>query len=435
MKARNLNLPAQLARYLEIGFGETWDIRAGRATARAVIQETSGGGGNGEKTVLLPPGLAADLGLPCGLHLNLIRDRDRLRIGPLVGILAARYIKERDSFGVQNHNFHALLQALRGLNGTGFVFTPRDIDWRRNRIHGYYSGGSEKRWRPRWYPFPDVYYNRFFSKSSTDTRDIMKRFRGYGVQTFNTPIGSKWAVHSYLSHKEDIRRHLPDTHRLLSAQVLQAMLDKYREVYIKPGEGHLGRGIMRVSKKPGGYLLKSSGNVNGVAYRSLAGVVRALQRNGKLEKFLVQQSIGVAGGDQHFDSRVLVQKDRQNQWQITGLAARVGGSGQITTNLHTGGHAEGINRTLAQRGFDRTEIAAVRAEISRLALDIAGALEEYSPALGDLGLDFIVDKDGQVWFLEANPRAGRRSVEKMGREAQKLTVLRPMEYACYLAGF
>ncbi len=434
MKARKLSLPAQLAASLGIVPGETWNIKVGRATARTVIQEALGGGVNGTRAVALPPGLAADLGLPPGLHLNIIRDGDYLRLGPLVGILAARYIKERDSFGVQNQNFHALLQGLRSLNGSGFVFTPRDIDWKRHRIHGY-SSGSEKRWRPRWYPFPDVYYNRFFSKSSIDTRDIMKRFRSYGVQTFNTPIGSKWAVHSYLSQKEDIRRHLPDTHRLLSAQALQAMLEKHREVYIKPGEGHLGRGIMRASKRSGGYLVKSSGSVNGVAYRSLAGVVKALQRNGKLDKFLVQQSIGVVGGDQHFDSRVLVQKDRQNQWQITGLAARVGGSGQITTNLHTGGRAEGINKTLAQRGFSRTEIMAVRAEIKRLALEIAGALGEYSPALGDLGLDFIIDKKGQVWFLEANPRAGRRSVEKMGREAQKLAVLRPMEYACYLAGF
>ena len=91
-------------------------------------------------------------------------------------------------------------------------------------------------------------------------------------------------------------------------------------------------------------------------------------------------------------------------------------------------------KRIKKSGFNR-RVKRRMVQLGLTQVEIAGALGEYSPALGDLGLDFIIDKKGQVWFLEANPRAGRRSVEKMGREAQKLAVLRPMEYACYLAGF
>lgn len=56
--------------------------------------------------------------------------------------------------------------------------------------------------------------------------------------------------------------------------------------------------------------------------------------------FLIQLGIPLQllGGCFH-DYRMLVQKNGQGGWELTGMAARVGAARSITSNLHGGGHA------------------------------------------------------------------------------------------------
>ena len=61
--------------------------------------------------------------------------------------------------------------------------------------------------------------------------------------------------------------------------------------------------------------------------------------------------------------RAMVQKDHTNAWQITGLAARVGVKGRVTTNLHTGGKAKRLDDLLASIGFKGDEISDITANI------------------------------------------------------------------------
>ena len=55
------------------------------------------------------------------------------------------------------------------------------------------------------------------------------------------------------------------------------------------------------------------------------------------------------------------------------------------------------------------------------------------PLLGELGLDFVIDKNGGIRLIEANPRPGRSIFRVLGmnKEAEK-SVERPLEYAAYL---
>ena len=56
--------------------------------------------------------------------------------------------------------------------------------------------------------------------------------------------------------------------------------------------------------------------------------------------------------------------------------------------------------------------------------------------IGEIGLDFIIDAEGQVWFLEANSKPGRKAFSQMElNKEERLTIMRPMLYARYLAGF
>lgn len=396
-----------------------------------VVEEDS------EPYITITSDLSIALGLPEGLKMNIRRDGDKLRIGPLVGIMTDLFNEQRNSFGTQEAFFRGLLKSMLLLHGWAYVFTPQDINWQKNRIHGYYLLPGQRHWKRTWFPLPDVCYNRYFKHTPTVAPDsVTSRARLQNrVKTFNIHIGSKMKVHKQLAQESDIAPHLPDT-RLFAASVkqLNTMLNKYKAVYIKPVNGSQGTGIIKVSKRNKHYAVKTDAHHSESLCTSLTEVLKAVRAASSSRQFIIQQAIRVSGKP-HFDFRLLIQKDRRNNWSVTGIVARIGSSAKITTNLHTGGQAVTFGHILASRGFSVQEINSIQEEMEWLALQIAKCLSKNTPLLGELGLDFIVDHQGKVWFLEANPKPARASFGRIDQDLRNLTILRPMEYACYLAGF
>jgi glutathione synthase/RimK-type ligase-like ATP-grasp enzyme len=408
-------------------------VRIGQRVVNACVGEA---GNDDDTKVEIGAGLAKRLNIPSPLKLNVRRDGYTLRIGPLVGILAGYFKSEAYSFGAQDGYFRSLLANLNRLNGIGFIFTPADVNWSQKSINGFYLlKDKNQTWRRMWFPFPDVCYNRYFQDlSETGYHRSMNTLRKMGVPAFNSMVGDKWTIYQLLQAEPDIARHLPDTQRLDSSHTLTVMIKRHHGVYVKPANECKGKGISRVVQRGSHYLLQSN-DIGPGQYLSGEEIYRKIRLRSSTNNLLAQQMIKVPGGPPHFDTRVLVQKDSRNMWHVTGIAARVGGGGKITTNLHTGGHAETIDRVLQKRGFNTEKVNAIKMEIERLSLRIAAIINNHTRFLGELGLDFIIDTNGKVWFLEANPKPGRRSLGLISKEMRKLALSRPMEYALYLAGF
>jgi glutathione synthase/RimK-type ligase-like ATP-grasp enzyme len=391
---------------------------------------------SGDSLITITPELSLALNLPEGLEMNLRSDGDKLRIGPLAAIMTDAFNRKKASFGSQESFFRGLLNSMYQLHGWAYVFTPQDINWNKHRIHGYYLLPHKRSWQRSWFPFPDVCYNRYFKHSPSvppDTPVSMARLQGR-IKTFNSHIGTKLKVHKQLSQEADIAAHLPDTRLLSSAKQLSAMLNKYKAVYIKPVNGSQGQGIIKVRKKAKGYSIRTSFSAEELNHGSLAEILRTIKSVSSGRQLIIQQAIRVSGKP-HFDFRLLIQKDRSNSWSVTGIAARIGTNTNITTNLHTGGQAVSLRHILESRDFDSQQIAAIQHDMEWLALRIAQNIARHTRLLGELGLDFIVDHRGKVWFLEANPKPARASFGHISKDLRNQTIARPMEYACYLAGF
>lgn len=69
----------------------------------------------------------------------------------------------------------------------------------------------------------------------------------------------------------------------------------------------------------------------------------------------------------------------------------------------------------------------------KLSLTITGALEERYGRLGELGIDYGIDRDGNIWLLEVNSRPGRASFFQIRQPKCAFRAInRPLEYARYL---
>jgi len=430
-----IRIPEGLCAELGVSVGQSVTVGFGGMTARCRVAPRGGDLAKTSKTVWLSEQLAKKLGVPADYNLGVIRSGDKLKVGPLIGVLAKQY--RNGTFG-QDSFYRKLLLQLKKQNCVGMVFTLQGIDWERQMINGFWlAHNGSSAWKRKWFPFPDVVYNRYFRKDGEPwSYPILHRMSKYGVKSFNAAMGSKWKIHRFLSRYPEINKHLPETRVLTGSSTLNTMLQKHRQVYIKPAGGCQGHGISRVRRMNGTYLYQGTKDDTEFKYNDLTRVVRKAKSNSHSKVLLVQQGITTPSRSGHFDVRVMVQKDGSNTWHVSGMAARVGIKGRVTTNLHAGGKAAKLDGLLAECGFSSDRTAEIISNIRNLALQISEKLETHAHPIGEIGLDFIIDAEGNVWFLEANSKPGRKAFSKMESNGEdRLTIIRPILYARYLAGF
>ncbi|MNZ78197.1 Endospore coat-associated protein YheD [compost metagenome] len=217
------------------------------------------------------------------------------------------------------------------------------------------------------------------------------------------------------------------------------MLRKYPLIYLKPINGTGGRGILRIEKQKDGLLHIRGRDLSRRIIRprqmtqsSLDSFLHTWNLNSR--RYIVQQGIQLKlnNGRVH-DYRMLVQKNGEGVWTLTGCAGRVGAAGSITSNLHGGGHASTMQALLKEWIKDEAKITQIKENATKLGVGVAAFLEQQYGRLCELALDLAIDRKGDIWLLEVNPKPAREVFAQAGeKEVYRKAVTRPLEYALWL---
>jgi hypothetical protein len=389
----------------------------------------------------------SELGVPHGGLIQLKREGETLRIGPSIGIVTTGLRSDpKHPIGGRTSFFYKLLQAQEGKGVFYFIFAPDEVDWEQNRVEAWFlrptkSGGHV--WRKFVTALPDVIYDRIPSRAAEkheNVREFRYKLANYGnLPIFNQGFFNKWGVHQLLYPNPEVNEYIPETYTSPSLQTVRKLLRKYRIVYLKPKNGSLGYGIVKIVHEPGkGYEVSyhnGSGNVKR-RFQHLESLYYHIFRTRKVSNYLAQQGIHLATfQNRPFDFRVHLHKNQQNEWVVSCMAAKVAGSGSVTTHVRTGGTVIPGDELLAYLFGNQKD--QMKERISEAAIRLATAIEQAKEVdLGELGLDIGIDTHGHVWMFEANSKPGR-SIFKHSRlkqadyESRSLIV----DYSCYLANF
>lgn len=357
---------------------------------------------------------------------------------PALGIMTL-YLNDRQL--IEDKHVYAKMTAKgKRLGLNVFVFTPADVDDRRQRIRAHIYRPEKGRWMRRWVRFPHLIYDRCRFQRGKRFEQLLAFRRRYGHLTFlNRPLRNKWKVYRTLDKFAAFRPHLPATRPYRSADDAQIMLRRYPLVFLKPVQGTGGRGILRIDRLRDGTLLLQGRD----RFRRIVPARRILRERlpaalgawtSQGGRYIVQQGIHteLPGGRVH-DYRMLVQKNGHGQWQVSGCAGRIGPPRSVTSNLHGGGKAAPMNALLRRWIGHDGKIARVRETAEWLGLAVARTLETSCGALCELALDLAVDRSGRVWLLEVNPKPSREVFIRTGdRETYMKAITRPLEYALWL---
>lgn len=320
-----------------------------------------------------------------------------------------------------------------------FVFTPKDVNYKLNRIHALFYNTESKLWTKKWTTFPNLIFDRCRIQRSYRYEQLLKfRARYKKLLFLNRPLRNKWTIHNTLLKDSRFSAHLPKTRFVERVQDVADMLRNHSIVYLKPINGTGGRGILRIEKRQNGILLIQGRDQSRKIIRPQqmkAGRLGGFLAGWNLgsQRYIVQQGIQLKlnNGRVH-DYRMLVQKNGEGKWEVTGCAGRIGAAGSITSNLHGGGRAAKMETLLKDWLRDEEKIAQVKIAAERFGVEAAAYLEECYDSLCELAFDIAIDRSGHIWMLEVNPKPAREVFSRAGEnDAYRNAISRPLEYALW----
>lgn len=430
-----LGLTPPLLEKLGLRQGDTITLRFGNRSATARVSLIQGK----EYGCAITSHLVQQLSLPLRNKALISKENRTLYFGPLIGIMTTVMKRSPQTpFGARTPFFEHFIQA-GGPEAYYFVFTPDEIDWRSSSIDGYFLTyrNGRKEWIRQRVPFPNVVYNRVPNRTaevSNGVKAAKNHFRAAGIKLFNDSFFDKWEIHRLIRDHPRVSEHIPETHLSPSNELLQSMLSRYPFIYLKPTSGSLGMGIFKIFYKPAqGYFVQYRKGTKNALHRmsQFNALAKFLKMRMISKDYIAQQGIDLMSFEHRpIDFRVHLTKNLQNEWQVSGIGAKIAGKGSVTTHVRTGGSILDPDNALKLAfGSKANEI---HESIKQTSIKLAEAIEERTPhLLGEMGFDIGVDKQGRVWMFEANSKPGRSIFKHPSLKQQGKQSLRQIYEHCF----
>lgn len=400
---------------------------------------------NTENQMIVSRSIASKLSLHSDLNTNLLVKENILCLGPLIGTFT-------DSTSVriasEQHPGNKLLNlslANKEAAAIIYFFSVDDYNNEEDKILGTFYNYSSKLWEKKLFPLPDILYDRGggILKSQKATSDFVRQSieSNETVKRFNPRyFFDKLEVHNKLIRYKEMSKYLPKTIPYKNRNDLIFMFDQSPILYIKDRIGNRGLGVTRVIKYPNGNFELSY--FKKVFYKygfdSFDQLVEKLDKLYENKSAIIQCSIDVFKiNNGNVDIRGTVQRDGNGNLGITACPVRIGSPGAPITSTRTGSKVFRFEDFFRKfYNYSEDEINTLTDRTSEFLLTTYKYIEDLYGTFGEIGIDFAIDNNKNIWFIECNAKPGKDTVYlSYDEDTVNKAFLNPLEYSKYLCGF
>ncbi len=331
--------------------------------------------------------------------------------------------------------FERMIVRARERGVRAFLFHPENSGLQTGDFVGrtLIEGRPGSAWVKMSFGRPDVIYENVYVHLVAGglTRSLRRYAARNRIPLFNPVIVGKAGMSRMTSVLAQSGMRSPSTRRVEGERTIRDMLDAYGAVYVKPAGGHGGNGVMRVRRRHGVHIVDCDRWGGGKGFRrELSGRAweHFVQRTVMARPHIVQQPIPLLTYDGgQVDFRVVVQRGSGGSWRLIGIVPKIAQNDGVVTNIVAGGRRVTMQEMEGRLGVLR-ETGASR-NLEKSAIAFSRRLSERYPLLAILGYDLGVDRHGNIWFIETNPKPARSLLfPEMRRRATDLAV----DFACYI---
>lgn len=374
------------------------------------------------KEILLGSKVIQSLMVPAFCKYEILIKKNKLFIGPYIGILESRRGLEKAS---------QLVSQYERFGGAVLAFTEGGINRDQQTITGMMFNPETRKWIQGTYAYPASLFKKV--PVSEEIRNHL--YTEIGIdRMFNTPVTSKWEMYRLLTSFPGIQVHMPDSILYTHPKDIDAFLSKYGQVYIKPVVGMRGTGILKVSKNEEQINIQYREEMRNrkLSFHGAAEARAFFADKLTTGGYMVQQAINQINEENRIvDFRLTIAKNGSGDWEEVGFYARYAPTGSIISNVTEGGKTLPGDATLKHiLRLTKSQTHHLKMSVSHVVLKVARSFDECgSVHYGNLGFDIAVDTSGHIWILEVNRDPG--FIKAIRNRAQVTNML----YAKRLAGF
>jgi len=216
------------------------------------------------------------------------------------------------------------------------------------------------------------------------------------------------------------------------------MLNESSILYIKDCLGSNGRGVMRVIKLPHHgfeYSYYADDHIVEKRVQSFDELIVVIDQFFRKKKTIVQNAINVIKINQSsVDLRATVQRDGKGDLTITAYPVRIGKSKSPITSTKSGSSVyrfEDFFETYFN--YSSEELIKLKEKVNEFLLEVYKSIEDIYGTFGEIGIDFAIDQEGLIWFIECNAKPGKDTLYfSHGADVVEKAFLNPLEYGKYL---
>ncbi|MDT8718050.1 YheC/YheD family protein [Clostridium sp. 19966] len=364
---------------------------------------------------------------------------------PIIGVFTNALSISKANHQRPTIKMQYLFSANKNLNMILYFFSSDNFLQDKQKINGTYYNYKTEIWEKRLFPFPDVLYDRggdiekCYENKTNFVRSVL--YKDANIKKLNPAyIFDKWVLHEYFMKYGDMALYLPYTVRFASTKDLLDILNKSNTIYIKDRTGNRGLGVVRVIKLPSGiyefdYCVKNQRTDYFYSFRTL---VNKLNNFYKDKEPIIQIAIDTLKiNDRNIDMRATVQRNAEGQLEIIAFPVRVAIEGSHITSTRTGSEVYDFKEFFRLNfNFSEKQLQSLTAKIKKFLLITYNRVEEKFGRFGEMGIDFALDKDFNIWLIECNAKPGKDTIYLCyGNDVVSRAFSNPLQYSKFLCSF
>ncbi|MGJ9385329.1 YheC/YheD family protein [Salipaludibacillus sp. CF4.18] len=365
--------------------------------------------------------------------------KDRIKNRPIVGSFVSKAAITKLMKKQENYRMEKFERGSKVAGVTLFFFCIQDVDFKNLQINGSYYDTKKDVWAKGRFPFPDILYNR---RSEGKKQRNVKKFKSL-LKIDNIP--SINAVDDFdkiefcerLCKNSQVNKFIPETVLYDEPAILYNMISLYRTVYLKATKGRYSQSVMRIRKmNDNRFEYSKAGNKLEVSeVETSAELEEAVKDYFGSKKILVQRGIDtLVIGDSIIDMRAEVQRDEKGDLHVVAKSVRLGIEKSPVTSVRVGTSIFRFEDFFMNRfGWSKEKIEYWETVIDIFLYYIYESVEKEYGSFGEMGIDFAIDKNEQLWLIECNTKSAKVALYRSYDEKvidQAFT--NPMLYAKYL---
>jgi len=394
-KERKLVMNSELAKKLMLNTYKNMNIKFGFKVCEVDLEINSE---LEHDDLYISSSVINDMGFKLSCTYNLTVKGNTINFGPFLGVYMGKTLKFLER---RLRLLNGYTQRYQEIQGVIFAFALDGIDTANLTMEGYFYNPEFEVWEKTVMPYPSAIFKR--SVLNLQWREYFTAL--YGTKIFNSNTFSKWEMYKRLEQFHDIKKYIPYTTILEQKSDVINLLNKYRNIYIKPISGLQGLGIYNVIKKQNKVELRTRHKGNNIVKRfnREEELLHYIEENIDLKKYIFQETINIKIDNKTIDFRLGMDKDQTGSWQNTLFVSRVSEEGSIISNRAGGGRVKKADDVLSDiYHMSDEKIIRYKKKIRKIAVEISRKLECTGLNLGKLAFDFAVDDKGNIYLIEVN---------------------------------